>query len=188
MRAALVTRINALEVSHARGCRGARREPGARSRSVFDRKRETRGRRVDVQLRAALPSRNEGRFDLHARRSRALDTSPRICDKRRRSRPFAGPRPAAPCLVGNASCGKQARKQPLRSGNILPTVRAQFGAFKAMSNRAIWNVRLRHVWLASPLKGKRLKKRQRVRIGLEDALNRKAAKAEPEATPTEQQS
>ena len=57
-----------------------------------------------------------------------------------------------------------------------------------MSNRAIWNVRLRHVWLATPLKGKRLKKRQRVRIGLEDALNRKAAKAEPEATTTEQQS
>lgn len=57
-----------------------------------------------------------------------------------------------------------------------------------MSNRAIWNVRLRHVWLASPLKGKRLKKRQRVRIGLEDALNRKAAKAEPDATPSEQQS
>ena len=57
-----------------------------------------------------------------------------------------------------------------------------------MSNRAIWNVRLRHVWLASPLKGKRLKTRQRVRIGLEDALNRKAAKAQPEAAPSEQQS
>ena len=28
-----------------------------------------------------------------------------------------------------------------------------------MSNRAIWNVRLRHVWLATPLKGKRMKKR-----------------------------
>jgi hypothetical protein len=46
-----------------------------------------------------------------------------------------------------------------------------------MSNRAIWNVRLRHVWLATPLKGKRMKKRQRVRIGLEEALQRKAAKA-----------
>ena len=57
-----------------------------------------------------------------------------------------------------------------------------------MSNRAIWNVRLRHVWLASPLKGKRLKKRQRVRIGLEDAVNRKAATAQPEAATTEQQS
>jgi hypothetical protein len=55
-----------------------------------------------------------------------------------------------------------------------------------MSNRAIWNVRLRHVWLSTPLKGKRMKKRQRVRIGLEDALNRKAAKAQPETT--EQQS
>jgi hypothetical protein len=46
-----------------------------------------------------------------------------------------------------------------------------------MSNRAIWNVRLRHVWLATPLKGKRLKKRQRVRIGLEEALQRKAKAA-----------
>jgi len=43
-----------------------------------------------------------------------------------------------------------------------------------MSNRAIWNVRLRHVWLTSPLKGKRVKKRQRARIGLEAALERKA--------------
>lgn len=51
-----------------------------------------------------------------------------------------------------------------------------------MSNRAIWNVRLRHVWLATPLKGKRMKKRQRVRIGLEEALQRKAAKtASPDA-------
>lgn len=57
-----------------------------------------------------------------------------------------------------------------------------------MSNRAIWNVRLRHVWLASPLKGKRLKKRQRVRIGLEDALQRKAAKGQPDGAQTEPQS
>lgn len=46
-----------------------------------------------------------------------------------------------------------------------------------MSNRAIWNVRLRHVWLSTPLKGKRLKRRQRMRIGLEDALQRKAKNA-----------
>jgi hypothetical protein len=56
-----------------------------------------------------------------------------------------------------------------------------------MSNRAIWNVRLRHVWLATPLKGKRLKKRQRVRIGLEEALLRKS-KANPEAAPAETES
>ena len=43
-----------------------------------------------------------------------------------------------------------------------------------MANRAIWNVRLRHVWLSSPLKGKRLKKRQRERIGVQDALDRKS--------------
>jgi hypothetical protein len=56
-----------------------------------------------------------------------------------------------------------------------------------MSNRSLWNVRLRHVWLTTPLKGKRMKRRQRVRIGLEDALLRKAkGKAnEPAASETE---
>jgi hypothetical protein len=52
-----------------------------------------------------------------------------------------------------------------------------------MSNRAIWNVRLRHVWLTSPLKGKRNKRRARTRVGLEAALERKAsasANANPE--------
>ena len=42
-----------------------------------------------------------------------------------------------------------------------------------MSNRAIWNVRQRHEWLRKPLKHKRLKRRQRLRIGLEQALERK---------------
>jgi hypothetical protein len=46
-----------------------------------------------------------------------------------------------------------------------------------MSNRKIWNVRLKHVWLSTPLKGKRIKRRQRLRIGLQEALDRKAAKA-----------
>ena len=54
-----------------------------------------------------------------------------------------------------------------------------------MSNRAIWNVRLRHVWLATPLKGKRLKRRQRLRIGLEDALARKGKTAAAEAPAAE---
>jgi len=43
-----------------------------------------------------------------------------------------------------------------------------------MSNRAIWNVRMRHEWLSTPLKGKRLSKRKRVRIGIEAARERKA--------------
>jgi hypothetical protein len=54
-----------------------------------------------------------------------------------------------------------------------------------MSNRAIWNVRLRHVWLTSPLKGKRNKRRARNRVGLQAALDRKAsapANADPENT------
>jgi hypothetical protein len=42
-----------------------------------------------------------------------------------------------------------------------------------MSNRAIWNVRQRHEWLRTPLKGKSLKRRKRLRIGLEQALERK---------------
>ena len=46
-----------------------------------------------------------------------------------------------------------------------------------MSNRAIWNVRQRHEWLREPLRGKRLKRRKRLRIGLEQALQRKQAKA-----------
>ncbi|HLV66506.1 MAG TPA: hypothetical protein VKY73_11870 [Polyangiaceae bacterium] len=49
-----------------------------------------------------------------------------------------------------------------------------------MSNRAVWNVRLRHEWLAKPLKGKRLKKRKRARIGLEQALERKSGSSAPE--------
>jgi hypothetical protein len=52
-----------------------------------------------------------------------------------------------------------------------------------MSNRAIWNVRQRHEWLRTPLKGKRLKRRQRLRIGLEQALERKRG-AEPAPEPT----
>ena len=48
-----------------------------------------------------------------------------------------------------------------------------------MANRAIWNVRRRHEWLATPLKGKHLKRRKRARIGLEQALERKRKPAEP---------
>jgi hypothetical protein len=51
-----------------------------------------------------------------------------------------------------------------------------------MSNRAIWNVRQRHEWLRTPAKKRRLKRRQRMRIGLEQALERKAG-AEPAPAP-----
>ncbi len=46
-----------------------------------------------------------------------------------------------------------------------------------MSNRALWNVRKRHEWLAKPPKSRRVKRAQRLRCGLEDALQRHAAKA-----------
>jgi hypothetical protein len=48
-----------------------------------------------------------------------------------------------------------------------------------MSNRSLWNVRRRHEWLSTPLKGKKLKRRKRLRIGLQQALDRKAAASEP---------
>ena len=46
------------------------------------------------------------------------------------------------------------------------------------SNRAIWSMRKRHEWLATPLKKKRIKKATRLRCGLQDAMDRKAAKAD----------
>ena len=55
-----------------------------------------------------------------------------------------------------------------------------------MSNRAIWNVRLRHEWIQKEHKGKRLKRRGRLRIGLQDAIERQQPEAEepaPEAKP-----
>jgi len=46
-----------------------------------------------------------------------------------------------------------------------------------MANRSIWSVRQKHEWMATPLKGKHLKKRKRARLGLEAALQRKAKPA-----------
>jgi hypothetical protein len=57
-----------------------------------------------------------------------------------------------------------------------------------MSNRSLWNVRLRHVWLTTPLKGKRMKRRQRLRIGLEEALTRKSKVKGNEQAPAEPES
>ena len=46
-----------------------------------------------------------------------------------------------------------------------------------MANTPKWNIRLRHEWLATPLKKKRVKLCEKARIGLLDAEGRKAAKA-----------
>ena len=46
-----------------------------------------------------------------------------------------------------------------------------------MSNRAIWNVRLRHEWLRKPKKGKRLKNRDRVRLGMNVTTAAEASKS-----------
>jgi hypothetical protein len=41
-----------------------------------------------------------------------------------------------------------------------------------MANYPTWNVRLRHEWLATPSKGKRVKRRGAKRIGLQEARER----------------
>jgi hypothetical protein len=46
-----------------------------------------------------------------------------------------------------------------------------------MSNRALWNVRLRHVWMSTPLKAGRNKKRSRTRVGQQAAIDRKGGPA-----------
>ena len=48
-----------------------------------------------------------------------------------------------------------------------------------MSNRALWNVRKRHEWLATPLRAKRIKRAQRLRCGLQDAIDRKKGPEQP---------
>lgn len=48
-----------------------------------------------------------------------------------------------------------------------------------MANRAIWSMRRRHEWLGQPLKKRRVKRATRVRCGLQDALDRRAAKEAP---------
>jgi hypothetical protein len=54
-----------------------------------------------------------------------------------------------------------------------------------MSNRALWSMRKRHEWLKTPCKKQHMKKSQRIRVGLEDALLRKA---EPTADSASQKS
>jgi hypothetical protein len=38
-----------------------------------------------------------------------------------------------------------------------------------MANIAKWNIRLRHEWLQTPLKKKRVKRSEKIRVGLLDA-------------------
>ncbi len=54
-----------------------------------------------------------------------------------------------------------------------------------MANTAKWNIRLRHEWLTTPLKKKRVKRCQKARIGLLDAEARKNEKAERKAVASE---
>jgi hypothetical protein len=93
----------------------------------------------------------------------APGTRPEVVARRCRSDPDEIRPIAAPALRGSRVLAKKA---------------------PPMSNRAIWNVRQRHEWLSKLRKGKRMKLRQRLRIGLEQALERKRAKlAKPAETP-----
>ena len=53
-----------------------------------------------------------------------------------------------------------------------------------MANYPEWNIRLRHEWLATPLRKKRIKRRNAKRVGLLDANDRRAAK-QPKAPDAE---
>ena len=52
-----------------------------------------------------------------------------------------------------------------------------------MANYPVWDIRLRHEWLATPLRKKRIKRRNAKRVGLLDAIERRRAPQEktPEA-------
>jgi len=54
-----------------------------------------------------------------------------------------------------------------------------------MANTAKWNIRMRHEWLTTPLKKRRVKRGQKARIGLLDAEARKAAKQQKKAATAE---
>ena len=45
-----------------------------------------------------------------------------------------------------------------------------------MANTPKWNIRLRHEWLATPLKKKRIKRCQKLRLGILEAESRKKQK------------
>src|SRR6202034_657191 len=64
---------------------------------------------------------------------------------------------------------------PRSSGKVRRPVRTGQRRLRFMSNRAIWSMRKRHEWLATPLKAKRSKRASRLRNGLQDARDRKAA-------------
>jgi hypothetical protein len=55
-------------------------------------------------------------------------------------------------------------------------LRAPRRTIEIMANTPKWNIRMRHEWLATPLKMKRIKRCQSARVGLLDAQLRKKAK------------
>ena len=63
---------------------------------------------------------------------------------------------------------------------VVVAIPGSFGILRGlnMANRAIWSMRKRHEWLATPLKKKRVKRATRVRCGLQDAIDRKSTTEE----------
>jgi hypothetical protein len=55
-----------------------------------------------------------------------------------------------------------------------------------MSNRAVWNVRLRHESLTKEKKGKRMKRRTRLRNGVQEALDRSQPEKSDEGASVEE--
>jgi hypothetical protein len=53
-----------------------------------------------------------------------------------------------------------------------------------MANTPKWNVRLRHEWLQTPLKKKRLKKNEKLRLGMRETEARPETKKATEAQPS----
>lgn len=51
-----------------------------------------------------------------------------------------------------------------------------------MANTSLWNVRKRHEWLAKPSKKEKMTRRGRLRIGLQAAMDRRAAADKDQAS------
>jgi hypothetical protein len=71
---------------------------------------------------------------------------------------------------------------PTTSRHFLPSVPGLCGPSErtTMSNRALWDVRKRHIWLATPATKCNPKLRTRKRCGLQAAIERKAPKVAAE--------
>jgi hypothetical protein len=136
-----------------------------------------------VQRRVEARRRSQVTSDRHVLRRAGADVTPELSSEQREQALVAsGEPPLAESDVWLRLAALNRRCDVAGVGlRSRPPI---FGDLPEMSNRSLWNVRLRHVWLTTPLRGKRMKRRQRVRIGLEEALVRKAKGKLDEPTPS----